>query len=79
MPAMKIVDLGGGFPGSDDFSLSRNLPTFREIANAIETGIDKHFNDVDADFIAEPGRYMVAASGFLATKVYGRKGGQSQR
>jgi ornithine decarboxylase len=75
MPAMKIVDLGGGFPGSDDFSLSRNLPTFREIAGAIETGIRQHFNDVDADFIAEPGRYMVAASGFLATKVYGRKGG----
>lgn len=39
MPDMKIVDLGGGFPGSDDFSLNRNLPTFREIASTIETGI----------------------------------------
>lgn len=78
MPAMKIVDIGGGFPGSESFSLDNKLPTFREIVSAIQAGIQLHFNDVDADFIAEPGRYMVAASTFLATKVYGRKGGQSQ-
>ena len=35
MPALKIVDLGGGFPGSDDYSISRGLPTFKELANAI--------------------------------------------
>ena len=79
MPALNIVDIGGGFPGSDEFSQSRGLPKFDEIAQAIDLGIRQHFADVEAEFIAEPGRYMVAASSFLATKVYGRKGGQSER
>lgn len=77
MPALKIVDIGGGFPGSDEFSLSRGLPTFAELATAIKSGMDTYFSDIKADFIAEPGRFMVAASGFHATKVYGRKGGDS--
>lgn len=77
MPALKIVDLGGGFPGSDEFSHSRNLPTFAELAAAIRNGLTTHFSDIDAEIIAEPGRYMVAASGYLATKCYGRKGGES--
>lgn len=77
MPALKIVDLGGGFPGSDEFAQSRGLPTFAELAEAIRFGIEKHFSDIDAEIIAEPGRYMVASSGFHATKCYGRKGGNS--
>ena len=79
MPALKIVDIGGGFPGSDAFSNSRGLPTFGELATAIKSGIETHFSDIksETEFIAEPGRYMVAASGYLATKCYGRKGGDS--
>jgi len=77
LPALKIVDLGGGFPGSDDFVRSHGLPTFAELATAIRTGLETYFSDIEAEIIAEPGRYMVAASGYLATKCYGRKGGDS--
>lgn len=77
MPALKMVDLGGGFPGSDEFVRSHGLPTFAELATAIRAGLETHFSDIEAEIIAEPGRYMVAASGFLATKCYGRKGGNS--
>ena len=77
LPALKIVDLGGGFPGSDDFVRSHGLPTFAELATAIRTGLETYFSDIEAEIIAEPGRYMVAASGYLATKCYGRKGGNS--
>ena len=80
MPECTIVDLGGGFPGSDEFSAFRNLPTFKELTVAIKEGMKKHFADLEnIEFIAEPGRYMVAASGYLATKVYARKGGKSER
>ena len=84
MPKCSIVDLGGGFPGSDEFSAFRNLPTFKQLSVAIKDGIEKHFADLQSsgqkvDFIAEPGRYMVASSGYLATKVYARKGGKSDR
>ena len=79
MPALQIVDLGGGFPGSDEFSATHGLPIFSELADAIKAGINEHFSTLDVKFIAEPGRYMVSASGYLATKVYGRKGGNSDR
>ena len=77
MPDLKIVDIGGGFPGSDEYSEKHGLPTFAELAAAIKDGMKKHFSDIDAEFIAEPGRFFVSASGYLATKCYGRKGGDS--
>lgn len=77
MPSLKVVDIGGGFPGSDEYAEKHGLPTFAELASAIKDGMQKHFSDIEAEFIAEPGRYMVAASGYLATKCYGRKGGDS--
>lgn len=79
MPALRVVDIGGGFPGSDEFSMTHGLPTFPEIARAVKLGMKQYFGDIDAEFIAEPGRFMVASSGFLATRCYGRKGGDSTR
>lgn len=75
MPALKIVDIGGGFPGSDEFCQTHSLPTFPELARAVKHGMKTYFSDIEAEFIAEPGRFMVATSGYLATKCYGRKGG----
>lgn len=77
MPNLKVVDIGGGFPGADEYSEKHGLPTFGELAQAIKTGFETHFSDIDAEFIAEPGRYFVSASGYVATKCYGRKGGDS--
>jgi ornithine decarboxylase len=78
MPKCKVVDIGGGFPGSDEFSAFRGLPTFDKIAVSIKEGIKKHFSDLhNVEFVAEPGRYMIAAAGHLATKVYARKGGKT--
>lgn len=79
MPSLKIVDIGGGFPGSDEFAHARNLPTFVELANTIKDGMQMFFANTDVKFIAEPGRFMVSACGYLATLVYGRKGGNSDQ
>ena len=46
MPKCKFVDIGGGFPGSDEFSAFRGLPTFEKIAVSIKEGIKKHFSDL---------------------------------
>jgi len=77
MPACSIVDLGGGWPGSDEFSAARGLPTFIELAAAVKSGINEYFSSLKVKFIAEPGRYFVAHAGYLSTKVHGRRGGNA--
>lgn len=39
MPKCSVVDIGGGFPGSDEFSETMNLPTFKQLSVAIQEGI----------------------------------------
>ncbi|RYG69259.1 type III PLP-dependent enzyme [archaeon] len=83
MPALHIVDLGGGFPGDTGGYGGPGMPTFQDIARAIRKGIDSflagypHAKE-SLRFIAEPGRYFVSASTTIVTKVYSRKGGQNK-
>jgi len=78
MPPMKIVNIGGGFPGNSIGYGGKNRPTFQEIANIIRIEIrefhKKFPNNADIKFIAEPGRFFAENSTIIVTKVYARKG-----
>lgn len=64
---MNILDIGGGFPGSDE----ADHPTFEAIAEAICPTLDALFPTTR--IIAEPGRYFVASAGTLVANVFARK------
>jgi len=67
--ALDIVDIGGGFPGVDTPQLS-----FRMIAAALRPALDAHFPESrGVALIAEPGRFLAAASHTLAVNVIGKK------
>lgn len=67
--ALNILDIGGGFPGSDDSKV-----TFKEIANALRTALDELFPAKENfQIIAEPGRYMAHRTHTLATSVYAKR------
>lgn len=90
-PPLSVIDIGGGFPGDEGGYGGPNMPTFHDLAVAINNGIDnilayeqeefKKEGKTDLTskirFIAEPGRYFVSASTVVATKVYSRKGGNN--
>lgn len=67
---LKILDIGGGFPGTDDAVIK-----FEDIAKTINESIDKYFpeeefpEDYNLQIIAEPGRYFAAASHTLVLNV----------
>jgi ornithine decarboxylase len=67
---MDLLDIGGGFPGSENEHLK-----FEEIADVINEALVQHFGDMvnDMRIIAEPGRYMVANSHILVLNVIGKK------
>lgn len=82
MPPMRIVDLGGGFPGDTGGYGGPGMPTFQELAADIRAGIEMFGEGFTRPmesirFIAEPGRYFVSAATTIATMVYSRKGGQN--
>jgi len=81
MPAMNLLDIGGGFPGDNLGSYREDAPTFPKIAKTVRAAIsnfESKFKDETRQFryIAEPGRYFVSRSTTIASKVYGRKGGK---
>ena len=83
MPAMTVVDIGGGFPGDKSGVVGGvNMPDFPLLASAVRKGISAFLADLDDEkaskirFIAEPGRFFVSASVSIITKVYSRKGGK---
>lgn len=82
MPPMKIVDIGGGFPGNSTGYGGKNSPTFQDIASTLRLGIHdfrKRFaNDENIKFIAEPGRFFVSDAVTVATHVYARKDDDQQ-
>jgi ornithine decarboxylase len=82
IPPMKIIDIGGGFPGNSTGYGTKNSPTFQEIASIIRLGIydfRKRFtNNPNIQFIAEPGRFFVADAVTVATHIYARKGDNPQ-
>ncbi|XP_058846848.1 ornithine decarboxylase 1-like [Acipenser ruthenus] len=66
---MTLLDIGGGFPGSDDF-----IVTFEEIAKVINQSLEVHFPaESGVNIIAEPGRYYVATAFTLAVNIIGKK------
>jgi len=70
---MSILDLGGGWPGTDDDGI-----TFSAIANAIRPVIDELF-PAEINVIAEPGRYFVAESHTLIVNVFGKRSFEDQQ
>nr|XP_035946556.1 ornithine decarboxylase-like [Halichoerus grypus] len=65
---MYLLDIGGGFPGSEDVKLK-----FEEITSVINPALDKYFPaDSGVRIIAEPGRYYVA-SAFTLTVIIAKK------
>jgi len=66
---MYLIDIGGGFPGTDDAVVS-----FESMAEVINRGIDELFKDLpNIKFIAEPGRYFVASSHTLVCSIINKK------
>ena len=80
---MNLIDIGGGFPGTDDCKVQ-----FEEMANVINKSIDELFLSTDEKekekekencdfpdikFIAEPGRYFVASSHTIVCSIINKK------
>lgn len=67
--SMYLLDIGGGFPGSEDTKLK-----FEEITSVINPALDKYFpSDSGVRIIAEPGRYYVASAFTLAVNIIAKK------
>jgi ornithine decarboxylase len=65
--ATKIVDIGGGFPVPYD----SNSPKFEQLAAVINSETKRLF-PADTEFIAEPGRFMVATTATLVSEIIGK-------
>ncbi|TKR60701.1 hypothetical protein L596_027906 [Steinernema carpocapsae] len=62
---MELLDIGGGYPGSDNANIS-----FAKIAEVVGGAIDEFFPvSLDVKIIAEPGRYFASAPFSLVTNV----------
>lgn len=66
---MDLLDIGGGFPGSDG-----GLLQFEEITTVITSALDKYFPvDAGIKIIAEPGRFYVASAYTLVVNIIAKK------
>ena len=65
--ALKIVDIGGGFPVPYD----AQVPKFENLAGLINAECQRLFPE-DIEIIAEPGRFMVANAAMLITEIIGK-------
>ena len=66
---MNLIDIGGGFPGTDDGKV-----LFETMAEVINKSIDELFKDRnDITFIAEPGRYFVSSSHTIVCSIINKK------
>jgi len=66
---MCLIDIGGGYPGTDDATVS-----FELMSEVINKGIDELFKDnPNIKFIAEPGRYFVASSHTIICSIINKK------
>jgi ornithine decarboxylase len=70
---ISIIDIGGGFPGSN----KEGHISFEEIAEKINKARNEFFyteiNDKMVEFIAEPGRYFVEKSHTLVLNIIAKK------
>ncbi|CAH2057084.1 unnamed protein product, partial [Iphiclides podalirius] len=64
--SMRLLDLGGGFPGHSGSSI-------REVAQVINAALDANFSGCEVRVIAEPGRYFAAAAYTLAAMVHAKR------
>ncbi|XP_029991419.1 ornithine decarboxylase-like [Sphaeramia orbicularis] len=66
---MRLLDIGGGFPGNEDFHIQ-----FDEFSEVISEALDEFFPaDSGVQVIAEPGRYYVESAFTLAVNVFAKK------
>ncbi|XP_033859456.3 ornithine decarboxylase-like [Acipenser ruthenus] len=66
---MNLLDIGGGFPGSEDVKMN-----FAEFTAVINAALDKYFPvESGVGVIAEPGRYYVESAYTLAVNVIAKK------
>jgi ornithine decarboxylase len=65
--AMKIIDIGGGFPVPYD----SQVPEFETLAGLINSECERLF-PADIEIIAEPGRFMAATAAQLVTEIIGK-------
>ena len=68
---MNLIDIGGGFPGTDDAKVG-----FEEMTEVINQTIDELFDESAQEkikFIAEPGRYFVASSHTIVCSIINKK------
>ena len=64
MPALKVLDVGGGF----------QLESFKEASHVLNMALEEFFPvGCNVDVIAEPGRYFVASAFTLATNVIAKR------
>jgi len=63
---MNLVDIGGGFPVPYD----PTVKPFPELAKIINSELDRLFPK-NIEIIAEPGRFLVASSGYAISEVIG--------
>lgn len=70
-----ILDIGGGFPGTEEEQNSEECPiTFEKIANEVNSQLEKSFSDVEnLRVLAEPGRFFATGCGILVTNIIGKK------
>lgn len=78
MPSLYLIDIGGGFPGSDLETALHGRPTLSAIAEAIRAAMEKYVPREDLEsgrvrFISEPGRYFATRSHELCSTVFGRR------
>jgi ornithine decarboxylase len=73
--SMYLLDIGGGFPGTDPDSSESTYISFEEIAQGINIAIKTYFTKYASELkvIAEPGRFMVSSSHTLLLNVIGKK------
>ena len=64
--AMNLIDIGGGFP----VPYNAAVKPFRELAAIINSELDRLFPQ-DIEILAEPGRFLVASSGYAVSEVIG--------
>jgi ornithine decarboxylase len=65
--AVKILDIGGGFPAP----YNRHVKPFSELARVIRAEIGRLFAP-DIEIIAEPGRFLVATAATAVARVIGK-------
>ncbi|CAJ0931818.1 unnamed protein product, partial [Ranitomeya imitator] len=66
---MRILDIGGGFPGDDDFQ-----PGFEEFFAVVSEALGQYFpRKEEVEIISEPGRYFVGSALTAALNIIGKK------